>query len=90
MAFSAEARGTAPAGAPVARMRVARKAQAAQFAANILPIIREVQAAGYTQLQRHCRATQRADGRHRQRWPVEACAGTAGSVRLPVRDGRHQ
>jgi hypothetical protein len=28
-------------------MRVARKAQAAQFAANILPIIREVQAAGH-------------------------------------------
>ena len=29
-------------------MRVARKAQAAQFAANVLPIIREVQAAGCT------------------------------------------
>jgi hypothetical protein len=27
---------------------MARKAQAAQFAANVLPIIREVQAAGYT------------------------------------------
>ena len=29
-------------------MRMARKAQAAQFAANVLPIIREVQAAGCT------------------------------------------
>jgi hypothetical protein len=28
-------------------MRAARKAQAAQFAANVLPIIREIQAAGY-------------------------------------------
>jgi hypothetical protein len=27
---------------------VARKAQAAQFAANVAPIIREIQAAGYT------------------------------------------
>jgi hypothetical protein len=27
-------------------MRVARKAQAAQFAANVLPIIRDIQAAG--------------------------------------------
>jgi Recombinase len=38
-----------PAGA-VERMRVARKAQAAQFAANILPIIRYIQAAGHTSL----------------------------------------
>jgi hypothetical protein len=29
-------------------MCVARRAQAAQFAANVLPIIREIQAAGYT------------------------------------------
>jgi Recombinase len=29
-------------------MRVARKAQAAQFAANVLPIIRDIQAAGHT------------------------------------------
>jgi hypothetical protein len=28
-------------------MRAARKAQAAQFAANVLPIIREIQTAGY-------------------------------------------
>ena len=29
------------------RMQVARKAQAARFAANVVPIIREIQAAGY-------------------------------------------
>ena len=40
-----KARGNAGA---VERMRVAGKAQAAQFAANVLPIIREVQAAGHT------------------------------------------
>jgi hypothetical protein len=34
--------------APQERMRVARKAQAAQFAANVLPIIRDIQAAGHT------------------------------------------
>jgi hypothetical protein len=38
-----------PAGA-VERMRVARKAQAAQFAANVLPIIRDIQSAGFTSL----------------------------------------
>lgn len=38
-----------PAGA-VERMRVARKAQAAQFAANVLPIVRDTQAAGRTSL----------------------------------------
>jgi hypothetical protein len=38
-----------PAGA-VERMRVARKAQAAQFAANVLPIVRDIQAAGHTSL----------------------------------------
>jgi hypothetical protein len=32
----------------VKRVCAARKAQAAQFAANVLPIIRQVQAAGYT------------------------------------------
>ena len=32
----------------VRRMRAARNAQAAQFAANVLPIIREVQAAGHS------------------------------------------
>ena len=34
----------------VKRMCVARKAQAAQFAANVLPIIRDIQAAGHTSL----------------------------------------
>ena len=38
-----------PAGA-VERMRVARKTQAAQFAANVLPIVRDIQAAGHTSL----------------------------------------
>ena len=38
-----------PAGA-VERMRVARKAQAAQFGADVLPIIRDIQAAGHTSL----------------------------------------
>jgi hypothetical protein len=31
-------------------MRVARKAEAAQFAANVLPIIRDIQAVGQTSL----------------------------------------
>jgi hypothetical protein len=31
-------------------MSVARRAQAAQFAANVLPIIRDIQAAGHTSL----------------------------------------
>jgi hypothetical protein len=44
-----------PVGSPdtpgaVERMCVARKAQAAQFAANVLPIIRDIQAAGHTNL----------------------------------------
>jgi hypothetical protein len=38
-----------PAGA-VERMRVARKAQAAQFAANVLPIIRDIRSAGHASL----------------------------------------
>jgi hypothetical protein len=36
--------------AAVERMRAARKTQAAQFAANVLPIIRDIQAAGHTSL----------------------------------------
>jgi hypothetical protein len=32
------------------RMGVARKAQAAQFAANVMPTIRDIQAAGHTSL----------------------------------------
>ena len=35
---------------PAPCMRVARKAQAVQFAANVLPIIRDIQAAGHTRL----------------------------------------
>jgi Recombinase len=38
-----------PAGA-VKRMRVARKAQVAQFAANVLPIVRDIQVTGHTSL----------------------------------------
>jgi hypothetical protein len=41
--------GPDPAGA-AKRMRAARKAQAAQFAANVLPIIREIQVAGHANL----------------------------------------
>jgi hypothetical protein len=36
--------------AAMERMRVARKAEAAQFAANVLPIIRDIQAAGHKSL----------------------------------------
>jgi hypothetical protein len=56
----------APAGA-VERMRVARRAQATQFAANVLPIIRDIQAAGFTSLnaiagQLNARKVATADG----------------------------
>jgi DNA invertase Pin-like site-specific DNA recombinase len=49
---AAKARGTRlgtpdPAGG-VKRMRAARKTQIARYAANVLPIIREIRAAGYT------------------------------------------
>jgi hypothetical protein len=65
-----------PAGA-VERMRVARKAQAAQFAADVLPIIRDIQAAGHTSLnaiagQLNARKVATANGGQR-----EACAGAA-------------
>ena len=51
----------------VERMRAARKAQAALFAANVLPIIRDIQAAGYTSLnaiagQLHARKVATANG----------------------------
>jgi len=67
--------GTPDAGA-VERMCVARKARAAQFAANVLPIIREVQAAGYTSFnaiagQLNARKVATANG---GRW---RCAGAA-------------
>jgi hypothetical protein len=44
-------------------MRAARKAQAAQFAANVLPIIRDIHAAGHVSLS-HCRTAQCPEGRH--------------------------
>jgi hypothetical protein len=58
-------------------MRVARKAQAAQFAADVLPIIRDIQAAGHTSLnaiagQLNARKVATANGGQR-----EACAGAA-------------
>jgi hypothetical protein len=42
-------------------MRVARKAQAARFAANVLPIIRDIQTAGHT-------------GLNANRWLLRSCA----------------
>jgi hypothetical protein len=39
-----------PRAGAVKRMRAARMAQAPQFAAKVLPIIRDIQAAGYTSL----------------------------------------
>jgi hypothetical protein len=63
-----------PAGA-VERMRVARKAQAAQFAANVLPIIRDIQAAGHTSL--NAIAGQLIPGRSLPQ--LEACAGATDS-----------
>jgi hypothetical protein len=58
-------------------MRVARKAQAAQFAADVLPIIRDIQAAGDTSLnaiagQLNARKVATANGGQR-----EARAGAA-------------
>jgi hypothetical protein len=75
-----------PAGA-VERMRVARKAHAAQFAANVLPIIRDIQAAGY-EPQRCRRAAQRTEGRHHKWWTVEACAGAADIKSDAASEGR--
>jgi hypothetical protein len=40
-------------------------------------LIREIQAAGYTSYNAIARATRRSEGRHRQWWPVETCAGAA-------------
>jgi hypothetical protein len=51
LATSRQGARDAPTGA-VQRMRAARRAQAAQFAANVLPIIRDVQAAGRASLNR--------------------------------------
>jgi hypothetical protein len=68
--------------------RVTRKAQAAQFAANVLPTIRDIQTAGFTSLNAIAGAAQRWEGRHRQWWGMETCAGAADIKigRLPVKD----
>lgn len=78
-------RGCRPPGAEE-RMRVARKAQAAQFAANILPIIREVQAAGHTSYnaiagQLNSRKVATANG---GRW---RCTGAADFGAQPAKKG---
>jgi hypothetical protein len=74
---------------PVAmeRMRVTRKAQAAQFAANVLPIIRDIQAAGFTSLnaiagQLNARKVATANG---GQWDICRC-GTYWIERLRMRD----
>jgi hypothetical protein len=85
-----------PAGA-VQRMCMARKAQAAQFAANVLPIIREVQAAGYTSFnaiagQLDTRKVATANGgqwRHVQVRQILARA-SAGAGRRPGGAGPHR
>jgi hypothetical protein len=74
-----------PAGA-VERMRVARKAQAAQFAANILPIIRYIQAAGHTSLnaiagQLNARKVATANGGQWRHVQVRQILGRAGAAR---------
>jgi Resolvase, N terminal domain/Recombinase len=77
--------GTPDAAGAVRRIRAARKAQAAQFAANVLPIIREVQAAGYTSFnaiagQLNARKVATADGgrwRHVQVRKILRCAAPA-------------
>jgi hypothetical protein len=76
-------------------MRAARKAQAAQFAANVLPIIRDIQAAGFTSLnaiagQLNARKVATANGRqwrHVQvRQILDRVAG--GMPRPTVKRGR--
>jgi hypothetical protein len=74
-------------------MRVARKARAAQFAANVLPIIRDIQAAGHTSLnaiggQLNARQVATASGgqwRHVQ--VLQILARASGSVGTDT-DGR--
>jgi hypothetical protein len=67
-------------------MRVARKAQAAQFAANILPIIRYIQAAGHTSLnaiagQLNARKVATANGGQWRHVQVRQILGRAGAAR---------
>jgi len=45
------------------------QSSAVQFAANVLPIIRDIQAAGHVSLNA-CRTAQCAEGRYRQWWPM--------------------
>jgi hypothetical protein len=80
-----------PAGA-VERMRVARKAQAAQFAGNVLPIIRDIQTAGHTSFnaiagQLNARKVATANGgrwRHVQVRQISARAIAEAALRADV------
>jgi hypothetical protein len=56
---------------------VARRRKRRNLRPTSYPLIREIQAAGYTSYNAIARATQRSEGSHRQRWPVETCAGAA-------------
>jgi hypothetical protein len=49
-AAKARVRGLGRPAVAVERMRATRKARAARFAANVLPIIRDIQAAGHISL----------------------------------------
>jgi Recombinase len=74
-----------PAGA-VERMRMARKEQAAQFAANVLPIIRDIQKAGHTSLnaiagQLNARKVATANGGQWRHVQVRQILGRAGAAR---------
>jgi hypothetical protein len=81
-----------PAGA-VERMRVARKAQAAHFAANVLPIIRDIQAAGFTSLnaiagQLNARKVATANGGHWRHLQVRLILARAPAGERPRTVGR--
>jgi DNA invertase Pin-like site-specific DNA recombinase len=57
--------GTPGPASAVKRMSVARRAQAAQFAANVLPIIRDHSGGRTYKPQRHCQTAQGAEGGYR-------------------------
>jgi Recombinase len=81
-----------PAGA-VERMRMARKEQAAQFAANVLPIIRDIQKAGHTSLnaiagQLNARKVATANGGQWRHVQVRQILGRAGAARRTAVPGR--
>jgi Recombinase len=66
-------------------MRVARKVQTAQFAANVLPIIRDIQAAGLTSLntiaeQLNARKVATANGGQWRHVQVRSDTGSGGLV----------